>query len=112
MPLPPSSKVGSPQRIVSLQNLIELKSLCLDASKCGAIDTITREVYFKYGDRHTVLRYVRTLLRVVKFKYPAKPVVQREKERSRNVSGHYFRVQVPSCYLYCPTNAAYQLPMS
>jgi hypothetical protein len=88
--VPPPLKIRSPQRIVSLQHLhhkIELKSLSIDASRCSAIDTITRDsykVYFKYiegiqssaqGERWRVLS---------DFSNPAKPLVQCEIQCPRN----------------------------
>ena len=81
MLLPPPPKIRSAQRIVSLQNLhyqVQLKSLSIDASKCSAIDTIAHKICFKHIEGHTVLRYVPTVALVVRFKYPAKPLVQRE----------------------------------
>jgi hypothetical protein len=61
-PLPPPLEIPSPQRIVSLQHLhyqLELISLITDASRCGAIKSITRDPYkvcFKRIEGHAVLR--------------------------------------------------------
>ena len=54
--MPPTLKIRSPQRIVSLQHLhhqIEFKSLSIDASRSSAIDTIVRDpVCFKHYISH------------------------------------------------------------
>jgi len=88
--VPPPLKIRSPQRIVSLQHRhhkIELKSLSIDALRCSAIDTITRDSYkvcFKYiegiqssaqGERWRVLSDLSN---------PAKPLVQCEIQCPRN----------------------------
>ena len=81
MSLPPPSKIRSAQRIVALQHShyqVQLKPLRIATSKCSAIDTIAHKICFKHIEGHTVLRYVPTVALVVRFKYPAKPLVQRE----------------------------------
>ena len=86
MRLPPPLEIRSPQRIVSLQYLydqIELQFLSIEASRCGATNIILREPFkacFKYIEGHAVLRSPRTVARVVKHKYPAKPLVQCERQ--------------------------------
>jgi hypothetical protein len=91
--MPPHFKIRSPRRIVSLQHLhdqIELKSLSIEASRCGDIDTILREPYkvcFKYIEGHAVLHSSKTVARVVKFENPAKPLVHCERWCSRNSAG-------------------------
>jgi hypothetical protein len=98
MSLPPPSKIRSAQRIVSLQNShyqIQLKSLSIVTSKCGAIDTIAHKICFKHIEGHTVLHHVRTVARVVRFKYPAKPLVQCEMCFSQEISGDGQRRYAP-----------------
>jgi hypothetical protein len=93
--VPPPLKIRSPQRIVSLQHLhyqIELESL-----RCSDIDTVTREPYkvFKHIQGHTDLRYQRTVARIVRFKYPAKPLVQCESD------AHEFRGDIDGVSTEC-----------
>src|SRR5262245_45102995 len=105
MSLPPPSKISSAQRIVSLQNLhyqVQLKSLSIAASKCRAIDTIAHKICFKHIEGHTVLHYVRTVARVVRFKYPAKPLVQREMCCSQEMSGNNRRRDTSPVLLAMP----------
>src|SRR5262245_23745905 len=81
MSLPPPSKIRSAQWIVALQHShyqVQLKPLRIATSKCSAIDSIAHKVCVKHIEGHTVLHFVRTVARVVRFNYPAKPLVQRE----------------------------------
>jgi hypothetical protein len=101
--------VASDRLVAKLYYQIQVKSL---SSKCNAIDTILRNDCFEHIEGHAVLRYARTVARVVRFEYPAKPVVHREMLAHTKcqwtviISG-----ASPSGYVYFSTNAACQLPM-